>query len=184
MLLLAAFLFLLLGVCELLGVSELLSIMAFGMTIVNSSAVLSKKSETVVSSFSPVFLVAFFILGGAHLDVSLITKIGLLGLFYFAARSIGKIGGATLGGALIGRAPKKIRFLIGFSLLPQVGVALALALAINKTFSAPAFGETGQQLASLIINVLLFTTIITEVVGPPLLTRLALRKAGETNEHI
>jgi hypothetical protein len=29
----------------------------------------------------------------------------------------------------------------------------------------------------------LFTTIITEVVGP-LLTRLALRKAGETNEQI
>jgi Kef-type K+ transport system membrane component KefB len=182
MLLLAAFLFLLLGVCELLGVSELLSIMAFGMTIVNSSAVLSKKSETVVSSFSPVFLVAFFILGGAHLDVSLITQIGMLGLFYFAARSIGKVGGATLG-ALVGRAPKKVRFLIGFSLLPQVGVALALALAINKTFSAPAFGETGQQLASIIINVLLFTTIITEVVGP-LLTRLALRKAGETNEQI
>ncbi len=181
MLLLTAFLFLLLGLAEVLGVSELLAIMAFGMMIVNSSSVLSKKSESVISNFSPVFLVAFFILGGAHLDISLIGKIGFLGLFYFAARSVGKIGGATLG-AVLGKAPKNIRFLIGFSLLPQVGVALALALAINKTFGSPEFGAVGAQLASVIINVLLFTTIITEVVGP-LLTRLALRKAGETNER-
>jgi Kef-type K+ transport system membrane component KefB len=140
---------------------------------------LSKKSENIVSSFSPIFLVAFFVLGGAHLDVALIGQIGLLGLFYFFARSIGKIGGATLG-AYIGKAPKQTRNLIGFALLPQVGVALALALAINKKFNMPQFGENGANLASTIINVLLFTTIITEIIGP-LLTRFALKKAGETN---
>ncbi len=179
MLLLAAFLFALLGVCELLGISELLSIMAFGMTIVNTSPTLSKKSEGIISNFSPIFLVAFFVLGGAHLDLSSIRTIGLLGLFYFAMRSIGKMGGATLG-AILGKAPKKIRSLIGFSLLPQVGVALALALAINKKFGSGQYGDVGLQLASTIINVLLFTTIITEIVGP-LLTRYALHKAGETN---
>lgn len=181
-LLLTAFLFGLLGVCELLGVSELLSIMTFGMVIVNSSPTLSKKSESIVSGFSPIFLVAFFILGGAHLDVALIGKIGILGLYYFVARSIGKMGGATLG-AIIGRAPKTTRKFIGFALLPQVGIALALALAINKKFNIPQFGIRGAELASTIINVLLFTTIITEIVGP-LLTRLALKKAGETNSIV
>ncbi|NCC13544.1 MAG: sodium:proton exchanger [Spirochaetia bacterium] len=179
MLLLATFLFALLGVCELLEVSELLAIMAFGMMIVNTSPVLSKKSEGIVSNFSPIFLVAFFVLGGAHLDISSIRTIGLLGLLYFALRSFGKMGGATLG-AFIGRAPKKVRSLIGFSLLPQVGVALALALAINKKFGSGQFGDAGMQLASTIINVLLFTTIITEIIGP-LLTRYALHKAGETH---
>jgi Kef-type K+ transport system membrane component KefB len=179
MMLLAAFLCGLLGICELIDVSELLSIMTFGMVIVNTSPTLSKKSEGIVANFSPVFLAAFFILGGAHLDVSLIGKIGVLGLFYFFARSIGKTGGATLG-AIIGRAPATVRKYVGFSLLPQVGVALALALAINKKFGAPQFGAEGAELASTIINVLLFTTIITEIVGP-LLTRLALTKAGETN---
>ncbi|WP_320129812.1 cation:proton antiporter [uncultured Sphaerochaeta sp.] len=178
-LLLAAFLFALLGVCETIGVSELLSIMTFGMIIVNSSPTLSKKSEGIVSNFSPIFLAAFFILGGAHLNVALIGKIGVLGLFYFFARSIGKMGGATLG-AIIGKAPKQVRGLVGFALLPQVGVALALALAINKKFTMPQFGQSGIDLASTIINVLLFTTIITEIIGP-LLTRFALTKAGETN---
>lgn len=153
--------------------------MAFGAVIVNTSPVLSKKSASIVSNFSPIFITAFFILGGAHLDISLIKDIGVLGLWYFVARSIGKTGGATLG-ANIGRAPKTVRNLVGFALLPQVGVALALALAINKQFTLPQYGEAGAAMAKVVINVLLFTTIITEIIGP-LMTRYALKKAGEVH---
>jgi Kef-type K+ transport system membrane component KefB len=104
-----------------------------------------------------------------------------MGLVYFGARSAGKIGGAFLG-AFIGRAPKKIRKFIGLTLLPQVGVALALALSINKEFTKPEYGAVGLQIAHYIINILLFTTIITEIIGP-LLTRFALQKAGETGDR-
>ncbi|MBK5200843.1 MAG: cation:proton antiporter [Spirochaetaceae bacterium] len=180
MLLLVAFLMGLLGIAEILGVSELLAAMAFGAVLVNTSPVLSKKSANIVISLSPIFITAFFILGGAHLDISLIKNIGVLGLWYFVARSIGKTGGATLG-ANIGKAPKTVRSLVGFALLPQVGVALALALAINKEFTLPQYGLEGATLAKVVINVLLFTTIITEIVGP-LLTRYALQKAGEVNQ--
>lgn len=179
MLLLVAFLLGLLGISEYLGVSELLAAMAFGAVIVNTSPVLSKKSANIVSSFSPIFITAFFILGGAHLDISLIKDIGILGLWYFLARSIGKTGGATLG-ANIGKAPKTVRSLVGFALLPQVGVALALALAINKEFTMPQYGAAGATMAKIVINVLLFTTIITEIIGP-LMTRYALKKAGEVH---
>jgi NhaP-type Na+/H+ or K+/H+ antiporter len=177
MLLLVAFLMGLLGISEYLGVSELLAAMAFGALIVNTSPVLSKKSASIVSNFSPIFITAFFILGGAHLDISLIKDIGILGILYFVARSIGKVGGATLG-ANLGRAPKTIRSLVGLALLPQVGVALALALAINKEFTMPQYGVAGATMAKIVINVLLFTTIITEIIGP-LMTRYALKKAGE-----
>jgi Kef-type K+ transport system membrane component KefB len=179
MLLLVAFIMGLLGISEILGVSELLATMAFGAVLVNTAPVLSKKSTNIITSFSPVFITAFFILGGAHLDISLIKNIGILGLWYFVARSIGKTGGATLG-ANIGKAPKTVRNLVGFALLPQVGVALALALAINKEFTLPQYGEAGVTLAKIVINVLLFTTIITEIVGP-LMTRYALKKAGEVD---
>jgi len=64
------------------------------------------------------------------------------------------------------------------ALLPQVGVALALALSIKTTFDVPRFGIQGHRLATVVINILLFTTILTEIVGP-LLTRRALRRAGE-----
>ncbi len=174
---LAAFILALLGLSEALGVSELLSIMVFGTLVTNLSPILSKKAETVIDFFAPVFVAAFFVLGGAHLDIRLIGEIGLIGLVYFLARAAGKIGGGSLG-AVVGGAPKNIRKFVGFALLPQVGVALALALSIEKTFNIPKYGEAGHNMAVLIINVLLFTTIITEILGP-FMTRAVLRKAGD-----
>ncbi len=174
---LAAFILALLGLSDLLGVSELLSIMVFGTLVTNLSPILSKKTETIVEFFAPVFVAAFFVLGGAHLDVRLFAKIGFIGLIYFLARAIGKIGGGSLGAA-IGKAPKNIKKYVGFALLPQVGVALALALSIDKTFNIPKYGTVGHNMAVLIINVLLFTTIITEILGP-FMTRYVLRKAGD-----
>ncbi len=180
MLILVGFILAMIGVCDQLKISELLSIMVFGMTIVNFSPALAIKSETIAQYFSPVFLAGFFIIGGAHLDIRLIAKVGLAGAVYFFARGIGKIGGGSLGAA-IGRAPENVRKYIGFALLPQVGVALALALSINKDFNVPEFGSEGKALAGMVINILLLTTIFTEIIGP-LLTRMVLRKAGETQE--
>jgi len=176
-LLLAAAIMGLLGISELLGVSELLAVMTFGSILVNTAPSLAKRGISIMENFSPLFLTAFFLLGGAHLDVRVLGQIGIMGLLYFAARSTGKICGATLG-AFVGRAPKKVRKFIGLTLLPQVGVALALALSINKEFTQPVYGPRGTEMAHLIINILLFTTVITELIGP-VLTRFALRKAGE-----
>jgi len=181
MLLIAAALMAILGISEKLGNSELLAVMAFGSILVNTSPTLAKRGTAVVENFSPLFLAAFFLLGGAHLDVRVLGQIGIIGLVYFAARSTGKIGGAALG-ATIGGAPKQVRTWIGFTLLPQVGVALALALSINKEFTQPMYGSAGAEMAHYIINILLFTTIITEIVGP-LLTRFALKKSGEAREQ-
>ncbi|MDA3838414.1 MAG: cation:proton antiporter [Candidatus Delongbacteria bacterium] len=178
---LAAFILLLLGISEHFHVSELLSIMTFGALLTNTSPVVARKSENIIEFFTPVFLAIFFIIGGAHLDVTSISKIGLIGVVYFFARAFGKIGGATLG-ATLGKAPKNIRKYIGFALLPQVGVALALALAINKDFNQPMYGDKGKEVAVLVINVLLFTTIITEIIGP-LLTKKVLMKSGEIKSN-
>lgn len=174
----AAAILLLIGLSEATGSSELLSIMVFAAFIANKSRALSRRSMDVLRTSSPIFLAAFFVFGGAHLDVTSIATVGLLGLVYFLARALGKVGGASLG-ALLGGAPKGIRGRVGFALLPQVGVALALALSIKKDFTGPRFGATGDELATTVINVLLLTTVLTEIVGP-LLTRRVLRASGET----
>jgi Kef-type K+ transport system membrane component KefB len=131
----------------------------------------------VLESISPLLFAYFFIFGGAHLNVSLFPTIGGLGLVYLLVRAGGKIGGASLG-AWIGKAPKSVRKFVGLSLIPQVGVAIALAIMVRKEFGTPEYGEAGQYLSVVVINILLFTTIITEIVGP-LLTKWALKRAGE-----
>ncbi len=175
--LLAAFLLIALGICEEFHLSELLAIMCFGAVVSNGSGVLRKKSGQIVELFTPLFMPLFFMLGGARLDITTLPTIGIMGLVYFLSRSVGKMGGATLG-AVVGGAQKNVKKFIGFALLPQVGVALALALAVDQDFRIPKFGDTGDMLATVVINILLFTTIITEVVGP-LLTGVALKKSGE-----
>lgn len=177
MLLLFAFLFAVSGLCSQFGVSELLGTMVFGILAVNLSPVIAMKSESIVHSVSPVFTAAFFMLGGAHLDIRLIGQVGLAGAVYFFARSAGKIGGGSLG-AVVGRAPETVRKYVGFALLPQVGVALALALSIHKDFATAEFGNEGKYLAALVMNILLLTTIFTEIIGP-LMTRAVLRKSGD-----
>jgi Kef-type K+ transport system membrane component KefB len=174
----SAMILLQLGAAEALRLSELMTIMSFSVFLTNTDLMLGHRSKASLERLSPVLLPLFFILAGARLDVRLIGRIGLLGLAYTVARMAGKIGGASLGAVLSG-APKVVRRFIGMSLFPQVGVAVAMALAVKNRFDTPEFGTSGRTLAEMVINILLFTTLITEVVGP-LVTRATLAAAGET----
>jgi hypothetical protein len=62
--------------------------------------------------------------------------------------------------------------------LSQVGVAIGLSLVVATEFGQLGGNGAGAELAVTVINVLLGTTIVTEIVGP-VLTRYALRRAGE-----
>lgn len=157
--------------------SQLLACMAAGFTIVNLNPFVRNRLHEAIRALGPIFYALFFVIGGAHLDLTLISVVGGISLVYFIARSSGKYFGAWLG-ATLGKAPTKIRRFIGMSLLPQVGVAVALALVVAHEFGKGACGPEGVRLASTVVNVLLFTTIITEIVGP-LLTRRSLMLAGE-----
>ncbi|NOZ64441.1 MAG: cation:proton antiporter [Caldiserica bacterium] len=164
------------GIATQFHLSELLTIMAMGMMAVNIAPLrrFSQVMETVNIAGFPI-IAAFFCLAGTKLNIRLLPQIGLLGLAYTAARMAGKWSGASLGAKISG-ASEKVRKYVGLSLFPQIGVAIALAIVVQKEFGRA--GIQGQNLALLVINILLFTTIITEVVGPNL-TRIILTKAGE-----
>ena len=176
----AAAISLLLGLSELLNVSELLSIMAFAATLVNINDFLNHRAMSIVKNFEPVFYALFFILAGANLDITLFSSIGVMGLVYTIARGIGKYGGGSIG-AILGKAPDAVKKYVGMGLLPQLGVAVGLAMVVHKIFGTGEYGEAGVMLSKIALNVLLFTTIITEILGP-ILTRIALTKANERQD--
>jgi len=176
---LAATILISMGVSELLKVSELLTVMSLGFILVNTDKMLANRSNRVIETLSPIFLPLFFMFAGARLNILHLGQIGLIGLLYTALRFSGKIAGSVIGATITG-APKTVRKFTGLSLFPQVGVAIALSLAIQKTFGRGDFGQEGIIISDLIINLLLFTTVITETLGP-FLTRFSLKKAGEIN---
>ena len=163
---------LLAGVAIRFNLSPLLSAMAVGVAIANISSK-DKKVFLMMESFSPPIVAAFFVLAGCRLDISLLPKLGIVGAAYLVVRVIGKISGASMGGAL-SKAPETVKKYIGFGLLSQVGVAVGLAIVVSREFPGTALG-------SMVITILLATTIITEIIGP-VATKNAVIRAGEINE--
>lgn len=120
----------------------------------------------------------FFILAGTEIRLTSLasTSFLIVAFVYLIARVIGKISGARLG-ATIGQAPDKVKKYIGLALLPQSGVAIALAYSVQKHF------VTAPKVGLLVFNVLLFTAALTEVFGP-FATKYAVVKAGEAHENL
>ncbi len=169
----------LLGVtlATVLGVSHLLTNMFLGMILINIS---NKNAEIVtgLERMAPPIYVFFFVLAGAHLDLEVFFNSGptfiIWGLAFVAARLIGKISGAYLGGT-ISRAPDAIRKYLGLALAPEAGVAIGLTLLISKTSGFYDF-------RSIILNITLMAVAVNELIGP-VLTKIALFRAGEASKE-
>lgn len=155
------------GLSIAINVSVLLSSMMMGLVVINLARENYKFFEILRTVDAPLYLV-FFILAGAHLDFSILHKMGVVGLLYIIFRVIGKVYGAKIG-AKISNAPKPIENWLGLGLTPQAGVALGIGLVAKSTF--PEFGN-------YIFTVIAATTVIFELIGP-LLTKYSLIKVGE-----
>lgn len=114
--------------------------------------------------------VLFFVLSGAELDLRVFGQAAVvgIGLAYILARSAGKITGASVGSRLMHCPPTVCKYL-GLTLLPQAGVALGMSVTV-----AAGLGEQGK----IIRDIILFSVLVYELVGP-ILTKIALTKAGE-----
>ncbi len=112
--------------------------------------------------------VLFFVISGAELDLQvLVNPVTLLvGVLYILSRSIGKYAGAR-GSCQLSKCTPAVTQHLGITLLPQAGVALGMAL----TATALADG-------TLVRNVILFSVLVYELVGPAL-TKRSLLLAGE-----
>ena len=112
--------------------------------------------------------VLFFVISGAELDLQVLASpvTLLVGVIYIVARSAGKYLGA-FGSCKAVKCSEKITQHLGITLLPQAGVALGMAM------TATALGD-----GALVRNVILFSVLVYELVGPAL-TKRSLTLAGE-----
>lgn len=155
------------GLSEVLDLSSLLVCMMVGATMIN----LSHQSDSMleqVDRFTPPLFLLFFVLSGANLNLSVLPTVGVVGVCYVLARAAGKVLGATIG-AITQRCDKNIIRYLGFTLIPQAGVAIGMA-----RMSMTALPEY----ADIINAVVLSGTLIYELCGP-VITKIALTKAGE-----
>ena len=154
-----------------IGFSSLLVCMMMGTVFCNLCE-FEEELMGLMDRWSGSILVLFFVLSGAGLEFKVFSDwaIILVGVVYIAFRSLGKIEGAKFAAGMTHCDPP-IRKYLGITLLPQAGVSLGMSL------TAMSLGEAGI----IIRNVALFAVLVYELVGP-LMTRIALEKAGEISE--
>ena len=151
-----------------IGFSALLVCMMLGTMFCNLCDFSAEIMHKTDSWTNPLFTL-FFVLSGAELELSVFTDITIVGIgaAYIISRSLGKYFG-TYASTKLSHCEPHIQKYLGITLLPQAGVALGMSV------TAMELGEVGQ----LIRNIVLFSVLVYELVGP-LLTKIALTKAGE-----
>ena len=154
------------------GFSSLLVCMMLGTVFCNFCP-LSEDLMLQADRWSGPALTLFFVLSGSALqfDVFGQAAVVLIGVAYILARSLGKYCGARWSSRLA-QSPETVKKYLGITLLPQAGVALGMCTTAARTMGA----EGG-----LIRNIILFSVLIYELVGPSL-TKMALTKAGDIQE--
>ncbi|MCK5064694.1 MAG: cation:proton antiporter, partial [Candidatus Fermentibacteraceae bacterium] len=167
------------GLAITYGFSPILTPMAMGFVLSNTSRSESSIVSNRLRPLMPLIFILFFFIAGAHLNLGSLPSLGLLGLVYILARSAGKIIGAGFG-ARIGKAPSNIRKYLGIGILSQAGVAIGLSIAVAQQFSQ--LGARGSEIGIAVITTVTATCIIFEIIGP-IMAKYALKKAGEIPDN-
>ena len=149
------------------GFSLLLVCMMTGTIFCNICPTSEELMERVENWTMPLN-VLFFVLSGAELDLNVLAQpvTLMVGVVYIIARSLGKYFGAAFSSDMTHQPQTIVRHL-GITLLPQAGVALGMAM----TAATLADGALAR-------NVVLFSVLVYELVGPAL-TKRSLMAVGE-----
>ncbi len=161
--------------------SSLLMCMMAGALFTNICKDSDRTLDVLDRFTSPIYMM-FFVISGASLDLTVFINgkggiVILVAAIYIIFRVVGKYFGA-LSGASITKCEPQVKKYLGFTLVPQAGVAIGLATTANKLFNDVGAYEA----ASMVLAIILTSTLVYELIGP-LVSKFALTKAGEIPEE-
>ena len=125
--------------------------------------------ETVEELSLPVYCV-FFAVAGARIDLTLVAQLWPAALTLVSLRTLLVWVGAGVGAKLAGE-PKTMAFWAPSAMIPQAGIAVALAGVFAETFAPAPFADS-------FFNLIMVTIAIHELVGP-VLFQIGLARLGE-----
>jgi Kef-type K+ transport system membrane component KefB len=156
-------------VCITAGVSIWMevSFLVAGMTAGAIIANLAQHHERAFNEIEHIewpFMLLFFLLAGASLELDALWSLGWLTAAYVMLRIVSRLVAGEIG-ARLGNVPDIERHAYGPALLPQAGVAVGMALVASEAI--PQWGAT-------IMTLTVASTVVFEIIGPPF-TLMALR---------
>jgi Kef-type K+ transport system membrane component KefB len=169
------------GAAVWLEVSYILAAMTMGVIVANYRTKEAQREFDEIETFEWPLLILFFLLAGASLQIDALWQVGWLGIAYFVLRVLGRVSGSFIGTWWAQQTSSKdatcdiskYRWM-GLAMLPHAGIPIGMALMAIQQF---------PHLQSTILAVILGSTILFELLGPPI-TRQLLISSGETCRSI
>jgi Kef-type K+ transport system membrane component KefB/CBS domain-containing protein len=161
----------LLGLCEMLHVPYLLTFLAMGVMVANTTYH-GRQMNAEMDRITGLLSVLFFVIHGAGLHLDALPKVGAVGAGYLVLRIAGKYCGIYFTPQR-GFTDYSVRRWLGSMLLSQAGAAIALsAIAVDR------YGPLDDGMGEQLVTVILGTVVVFEIIGP-LLIRAAVIHGGE-----
>jgi len=154
------------GVALWLDVSFLIATIVMGGVITN----LARHHDYpfhAIEGIESLFMIVFFVLAGASLELGALSAIGVIGGVYILCRALGKYLGAWIGGYL-SQSGQDNQLWMGVALLPQAGVAIGMALVASNRF---------PEYRQIMLPIVIASTVVFEIIGP-IFTRLAIQRSN------
>jgi Kef-type K+ transport system membrane component KefB len=162
--------FLVAEVGQRIDLDPMLVALAAGVFIRNATAHGKRLQDEIEASSLPVYVV-FFAVTGANVHIRDLAIVGIPAIVLVLTRAAGFVGLGRVA-TTFAQAPHAVRKYIGLGLMPQAGLALALALLFVKTFP-----RIGAEAAALVLG----GVAINEMIAP-VLYRYALVESGEAGK--
>ena len=172
------------GVSRMQGMSPLLPCMIMGFTIIN--IVPRRKNSKKGGAYDAFYVMQwitesiygiFFMLAGAHLDLSLALQSISFALVITFSRLVGKWLGCWGGATVVGSRPVT-RQNLGFAMLPAAGVMVGLTLDASETLGGYARG-----LMDVMVSATLGAVLFYELLAP-FFVRYALKRSGDIDPNL
>ena len=159
--------FLIYSLADRLELDPLLASLVMGMVMSNISKEFFVVKEEFDHHLKDIIFLLFFTLSAMHLNILFLTAMPFVIVLYVGFRILGKTLGVWVGGKISG-ADLSIQRYLGIALFPQAGIAIGLALSLQN--------EVGFEIiAPIVLNVIIATTMIHEMIGP-FLTKFVLAR--------
>jgi Kef-type K+ transport system membrane component KefB len=155
------------GIALWMNVSFLISAIVMGAVIANLARHHTRPFHA-IEGIESLFMIIFFVLAGASLEIGALATIGVTGGIYILCRALGKYLGAWIGGYL-SKSGQDNQLWMGVALLPQAGVAIGMALVASSRF---------PEYRQIMLPIVIASTVVFEIIGP-VFTRLAIKQSNQ-----
>jgi len=162
------------SISQYLSLEPLLASLVMGIVASNLSKNFFLVKKEFDNHLKEIIFLLFFTISAIHLNITFLTQMPFAIIIYVLFRIIGKITGVWVGSKL-SNADENITKHLGIALFPQAGIAIGLALSLQEV--------TGFEIvAPIILNIIIATTLIHELIGPFLTKYILIKYCKQTKK--